>query len=232
MFDKLHKFIGKDIEKLLERADGRWCFRLHKKKIYYCREALMKKATCIARDNLVAMGTQIGKITHSGRFILTITALDVLAQYAKYKVWVKPSAEMSFLYGNHITKSGTCAVQCSRAVLIAHAQQPGGTPVVAHPASALPRALSHRHRPWPHHRGSGAARRGGRVQHEQCAARVRVGCAVHGLLPHVGPDWLRRAAPSGRGRVLAHRDVAQLSARRGCGRMGSHVRIASARLCG
>ena len=24
----------------------------------------------------------------------------------KYKVWVKQSAEMSFLYGNHITKSG------------------------------------------------------------------------------------------------------------------------------
>ena len=110
MFDKLHKFIGKDIEKLLERADGRWCFRLHKKKIYYCREALMKKATCIARDNLVAMGTQIGKFTHSGKFILTITALDVLAQYAKYKVWVKPSSEMSFLYGNHILKAGLARI--------------------------------------------------------------------------------------------------------------------------
>ena len=24
----------------------------------------------------------------------------------KYKVWVKPSAEMSFLYGNHVQKSG------------------------------------------------------------------------------------------------------------------------------
>lgn len=25
---------------------------------------------------------------------------------SKYKVWVKPSAEMTFLYGNHITKGG------------------------------------------------------------------------------------------------------------------------------
>lgn len=25
----------------------------------------------------------------------------------QYKVWVKPSAEMSFLYGNHVTKAGT-----------------------------------------------------------------------------------------------------------------------------
>lgn len=35
-----------------------------------------------------------------------ITALDYLSQYAKHKVWVKPSSEMSFLYGNHITKNG------------------------------------------------------------------------------------------------------------------------------
>lgn len=29
-----------------------------------------------------------------------------IAQYAKYKVWVKPGSEMSFLYGNHLIKSG------------------------------------------------------------------------------------------------------------------------------
>ncbi|KAJ6228696.1 60s ribosome subunit biogenesis protein nip7 [Anaeramoeba flamelloides] len=31
---------------------------------------------------------------------------DLLSQYALYKVWVKPSAELSFLYGNHILKAG------------------------------------------------------------------------------------------------------------------------------
>lgn len=40
----------------------------------------------IARDKLVALGTCVGKFTHSGKFHLTIGALDILAQYAKYKV--------------------------------------------------------------------------------------------------------------------------------------------------
>jgi 60S ribosome subunit biogenesis protein NIP7 len=40
----------------------------------------------IARDNLVSLGTCIGKLTHSGKFRLTIGALDVLSQYAKHKV--------------------------------------------------------------------------------------------------------------------------------------------------
>ena len=40
----------------------------------------------VARDKLVALGTCIGKFTHSGKFRVTIGALDLLAQYAKYKV--------------------------------------------------------------------------------------------------------------------------------------------------
>lgn len=60
----------------------------------------------VARENLVSLGTCIGKLTHTGKFRLTIGALDVLAQYAKYKIWVKPSAEMQYLYGNHVLKSG------------------------------------------------------------------------------------------------------------------------------
>lgn len=60
----------------------------------------------ISRKNLVAMGTMLGRITHSGKFKLTVHALPVIAQHAKFKVWVKPSAEMSFLYGNHVLKSG------------------------------------------------------------------------------------------------------------------------------
>jgi 60S ribosome subunit biogenesis protein NIP7 len=66
----------------------------------------MKLASNIGNDNLVAAGTCIGKFTKSGKFHLTIHCLDYLAQYAKYKVWVKPSSEMSFLYGNNIPKSG------------------------------------------------------------------------------------------------------------------------------
>ncbi len=43
----------------------------------------MRKATNIARKNLISLGTCIGKYTKSGKFHLQITALDLLAPYAK-----------------------------------------------------------------------------------------------------------------------------------------------------
>jgi len=70
----------------------------------------MKAATSISRDNLLHVGTCLGKFTKSGKFRLHITALEYLAQYAKYKVWVKPSEEMSFLYGNNVTKQGLARI--------------------------------------------------------------------------------------------------------------------------
>jgi len=52
------------------------------------------------------MGTCFGKFTKSLKFRLHITCLDYLAQFAKYKVWVKPSSELSYLYGNNVLKAG------------------------------------------------------------------------------------------------------------------------------
>ncbi|BDA41998.1 60S ribosome subunit biogenesis protein NIP7 homolog [Coccomyxa sp. Obi] len=106
VLEKLHKFIGKGIRHLVERTDEDYVLRMHSNRIYYVRESLMRRATNVSRDKLVHLGTCIGKLTHSGKFRLTVGALDVLAQHAKYKVWVKPSAEMQFLYGNHVLKSG------------------------------------------------------------------------------------------------------------------------------
>lgn len=40
----------------------------------------------VARESLIALGTCIGKFTHTNKFMLTIGALDILAQYSKYKV--------------------------------------------------------------------------------------------------------------------------------------------------
>ena len=51
----------------------------------------MKRATNIARDNLISLGTCIGKFTKSKSFRLHITALDLLAPYAK--VSCKPPDE-------------------------------------------------------------------------------------------------------------------------------------------
>ena len=48
----------------------------------------MRLAISVAKPNLVSLGTCFGKFTKSGKFKLHITALDYLAQYAKYKVRV------------------------------------------------------------------------------------------------------------------------------------------------
>ena len=45
MLEKLFKFVGKNVKNLVEREDEAYCFRLHKNRVYYVREQLMKKAT-------------------------------------------------------------------------------------------------------------------------------------------------------------------------------------------
>lgn len=59
---------------------------------------------------MVSFGTCFGKITKSNKFKLHITALDFIAPYAKYKIWLKPNAEQQFLYGNHVLKSGIARI--------------------------------------------------------------------------------------------------------------------------
>ena len=66
---------------------------------------MMKKASNVSRDKLSSFGTCFGKYTNSGKqFKLHITALDYLSPFAKFKVWIKPSGEMNYLYGNHCLK--------------------------------------------------------------------------------------------------------------------------------
>lgn len=104
-FEKLAKYIGRNIRHLLDRGDEEYCFRLHKDRVYYLSERLLKISSNIDREHLIAMGTCFGKFTKTKKFRLHITALDYLAQYAKYKIWIKPNGEMSFLYGNNVLKS-------------------------------------------------------------------------------------------------------------------------------
>ncbi|KAJ9094439.1 hypothetical protein QFC21_005978 [Naganishia friedmannii] len=73
--------------------------------VYYLPVKTMHLATSISRPNLISLGTCFGKFSKSGKFKLTITSLDWLAKYAKYKVWVKPPGELPFLYGNHVVKA-------------------------------------------------------------------------------------------------------------------------------
>lgn len=97
--------IGRNIRHLIDRPDEEYCFRLQKDRVYYLSESLMKAASSIDREHLVSLGTCFGKFTKTGKFRLHITCLDYLAQYSKYKIWIKPNGEMSFLYGNNVLKA-------------------------------------------------------------------------------------------------------------------------------
>ncbi|KAF6213525.1 hypothetical protein GE061_011245 [Apolygus lucorum] len=106
VFDKLANFIGDNIKLLLDRPDGKYCFREHRDRVFYISDKVLKLAGNVPPDHFVSAGTCIGKFTKSGRFILHITALNYLAPYAQNKIWVKPSAEQQFLYGHNVLKSG------------------------------------------------------------------------------------------------------------------------------
>jgi 60S ribosome subunit biogenesis protein NIP7 len=103
-FGKLAKFLGSNIKFLIEREDGEYVFRLHKDRVYYINSEVLKMAAHIGKDELVGAGTCFGKFTKTKKFKLHITCLEYLAKYAKFKVWVKPNGEQTFLYGNHVLK--------------------------------------------------------------------------------------------------------------------------------
>lgn len=112
LFSKLANYTGHSLNQLIapttSSGDGeedRHVFRLHESRLYYVRLSLANLATSIARDNLLSLGTCLGKFTKTGKFRLHITALDVIAPHARYKIWVKPNGEMPFLYGGNIVKA-------------------------------------------------------------------------------------------------------------------------------
>ncbi|KAJ8680358.1 hypothetical protein QAD02_016145 [Eretmocerus hayati] len=106
VFEKLAKYIGDNVKHLIDRPTGNYCFREKKDRVYYVSEKLLALANTVSPDNLMSVGTCIGKFTKSGKFRLHITALPCLAPYAKHKIWVKSSAEQQFLYGHNVNKSG------------------------------------------------------------------------------------------------------------------------------
>ena len=101
--------------RLLPRALSGWSLHISMQfRCYYVSEAIMRQATNFSRDNLVSLGTRLGKFSKKGVFRLHVTALTYIAPYAKYKVWIKPNQEQSFLYGNHVLKGQLCVRACLR----------------------------------------------------------------------------------------------------------------------
>ncbi|KAG4305788.1 hypothetical protein PORY_000698 [Pneumocystis oryctolagi] len=105
LFEKLSKYIGKNILYLIDRSDEPYCFRLHKSRCYYVSEKRLRFATAIPRKRLISLGTCFGKFTKTNKFRLHIMALDYIAQYATYKIWIQQKGEMSYLYGNNVIRA-------------------------------------------------------------------------------------------------------------------------------
>ena len=117
LFAKLANYTGRSLTHLIAPPSSsassseasttttRYVFRLHASRVYYLSLPLANLATCIARPNLLSLGTCLGKFTRTGKFRLHITALDIIAPHARYKLWVKPNGEMPFLYGGNVLKA-------------------------------------------------------------------------------------------------------------------------------
>ncbi|KAL1987400.1 hypothetical protein VTN96DRAFT_4116 [Rasamsonia emersonii] len=113
VFSKLANYTGRSLNHLIAPPAGsdeaasndRYVFRLHGTRVYYVRLSIANLATSVSRKNLLSLGTCIGKFTKSGKFRLHITALDVIAPHARYKVWIKQNGEMPYLYGGNVVKA-------------------------------------------------------------------------------------------------------------------------------
>lgn len=77
----------------------------HNQGVFYINDIIKKSISSIARKDLQSMGIYIGKFTKTNQFRITIQSLHLLANHAQYKIWLKNSAEMNFLYGNDVMKS-------------------------------------------------------------------------------------------------------------------------------
>lgn len=118
LFSKLANYTGRSLTHLIappssvsgssnsnSSSSARHVFRLHASRVYYMPLEIANLATSIARPNLLSLGTCLGKFTKTGKFRLHVTALDVIAPHARYKVWIKPNGEMPFLYGGNVVKA-------------------------------------------------------------------------------------------------------------------------------
>ncbi|PYH96967.1 60S ribosome subunit biogenesis protein Nip7 [Aspergillus ellipticus CBS 707.79] len=106
-FQKLAHYTGSSLSQLVaptEDPNERFVFRIHGSRVYYVSERNMRLATSIPRDNLLSLGTCIGKFTKTGKFRIQLTALDVIAPHARYKVWIKQNGLMPYLYGGNVVK--------------------------------------------------------------------------------------------------------------------------------
>ena len=110
LFAKLANYTGRSLNALITSTDDassndRYVFRLHGSRVYYLRLSVANLATSIPRANLLSVGICVGKFTKTGKFRIHVTALEVIAPHARYKVWIKQNGEMPFMYGGNVVKA-------------------------------------------------------------------------------------------------------------------------------
>ena len=82
-FEKLTKYIGENVRMLLDRSDGLYCFRLHRDRVYYCKEDIMKKAAHFPRKQLISFGTCFGRFSKTKKFRLNVYSLRLFGTLRK-----------------------------------------------------------------------------------------------------------------------------------------------------
>lgn len=111
LFSKLANYTGRSLNSIVANTSesgsesDRYVFRMIGSRVYYVRLSLANLAVSIPRDNLLGVGTLIGKFTKTGKFRISITALDVIAPHARYTVWIKDNGVMPFLYGGSVARA-------------------------------------------------------------------------------------------------------------------------------
>ncbi|CAO2578838.1 60S ribosome subunit biogenesis protein NIP7 homolog [Lemmus lemmus] len=85
MFEKIAKYFGENLQLLVDRPDGTYCFQLRNDRVYYVSEMILKLAANISGEKQVSLGMCFGKFTKTHKFRLHITTLDYLVPYTKYK---------------------------------------------------------------------------------------------------------------------------------------------------
>ncbi|PNP56284.1 hypothetical protein THARTR1_03809 [Trichoderma harzianum] len=88
VFKKLAEYTGASLKNIIApQEDGdRNVFRLSQNRVY-----LELAWVC--------------KFTKSGKFRIHITALPILAEHARHKLWIRPNGVMPFLYGGNVVKA-------------------------------------------------------------------------------------------------------------------------------
>ena len=68
-FEKLSKYIGENIKQLIDRSDGTYCFRLHRDRVYYVSERIMKQVWGLLMSLYSGrMWMQVGPKIHGLKF--------------------------------------------------------------------------------------------------------------------------------------------------------------------